>query len=280
MSQLGMIAGAGELPEVIARRAYAEGSPVPTVALSAHVAARLTPYCPTLVQYGPGQLTKIIRAFQRYKVQQVVMVGKVEKRFLFENPRLDLRVLRGLSRMRDYRDVTLLHAIIAEFAKEGLEIVEQTQLLGHLVTPEGVLGKRRPSRRAWDDVRYGFARAKQLAALDIGQTIVVRRQTVLAVEALEGTDATIERGCQYGGRGTVVVKVSRPQQDMRFDVPTVGPHTLQHAVAGRAAVLAVEAGTTLMLRLPELVAMADARRVALVGVSTASLQQAETSRRG
>jgi DUF1009 family protein len=273
MSQVGMMAGAGELPEIIARRAYAEGSPVPTVALSAHVAAQLTPYCPTLVQYGPGQLTKIIRAFQRYKVQQVVMVGKVEKRLLFENPRLDLRGLRRLSRMRDYRDVTLLHAIVAEFAEEGLEVIEQTRLLGHLVTPEGVLGKRCPSLRAWDDIRYGFARAKQLAALDIGQTIVVRRQTVLAVEALEGTDATITRGCQYGGRGAVAVKVSRPQQDMRFDVPTVGPYTLQQVVAGRAAVLAVEAGTTLMVRLPELVAMADTRRIALVGVSAASLQQ-------
>jgi DUF1009 family protein len=271
MTQLGMIAGAGELPEIIARRAYAEGSPVPTVALSAHIAAQLTPYCPTLAQYGPGQLTKIIRTFQRYQVQQVVMVGKVEKRFLFENPRLDLRVLRGLSRMRDYRDVTLLHAIITEFAEEGLEVVEQTQLLGHLITPPGVLGKRHPSQRAWDDIRYGFARAKQLAALDIGQTIVVRRQTVLAVEALEGTDTTIERGCQYGGRGTVVVKVSRPQQDMRFDVPTVGPHTLSRVIAGGAAVLAVEAGTTLILRLPELIALADARRVALVGVAERSV---------
>jgi DUF1009 family protein len=280
MPHLGMIAGAGELPEIIARRAYAEGCPVPTVALSAHVAAQLTPYCPTLVQYGPGQLTKIIRAFQRYKVQQVVMVGKVEKRFLFEHPYLDLRVLRGLSRMRDYRDVTLLHAIIAEFAEEGLEVIEQTRLLGHLIAPEGVLGKRRPSQRAWDDIHYGFARAKQLAALDIGQTIVVRRQTVLAVEALEGTDTTIERGCQYGGRGTVIVKVSRPQQDMRFDVPTVGPHTLSQAIAGRAAVLAVEAGTTLILRLPELIAMADARRIALVGVSAAALQQSEVSRSG
>jgi len=99
---------------------------------------------------------------------------------------------------------------------------------------------------------------------------------VLAVEALEGTDAAIERGCHYGGRGTVVVKVSRPQQDMRFDVPTVGPHTLHWIIAGRAAVLAVEAGATLMLRLPELVALADARRVALVGVSAASLQSAVT----
>ena len=279
MSQVGMIAGAGELPEIIARRAYAEGSPVPTVALSAHVAAQLTPYCPILMQYGPGQLTKIIRTFQRYKVQQVVMVGKVEKRFLFENPRLDLRVLRGLSRMRDYRDITLLHAIVAEFAEEGLEVIEQTRLLGHLVAPEGVLGKRCPNLRAWDDIRYGFARAKQLAEWDIGQTIVVRRQTVLAVEALEGTDATIARGCQYGGRDTVVVKVSRPQQDMRFDVPTVGPHTLQQVVAGRAAVLAVEAGTTLMLRLPELVALADARRVALVGVSAASLLTADAAGR-
>ncbi len=267
MSQLGMIAGAGELPEMIARQAYVQGSPVPTIALSSHVAAQLTPYCPELVQCGPGQLTKIIRTFQRQKVRQIVMVGKVEKRFLFENPRLDLRVLRGLSRLRDYRDVTLLQAIIAEFAEEGLEVVEQTRLLGHLVTPLGVLGKRHPSQREWEDIRYGFARAKQLAALDIGQTIVVRRQTVLAVEALEGTDMAIARGCQHGGRGAVVVKVSRPEQDMRFDVPAVGPQTLQGVIAGRASVLAVEASSTLMLHLPELITLADARRVALLGVS-------------
>src|SRR2546427_6301498 len=163
MAHLGMIAGAGELPEIIARRAYVEGSPLPTVALSAHVANQLMAYCPMLAQYGPGQLTKIIRTFQRHNVQQVVMVGKVEKRFLFENPRLDLRVLRGLSRMRDYRDVTLLRTVIAEFAKEGLEVIEQTRLLGHLVTPEGILGKQRPSQRAGDDMRAGLSRAKQLA---------------------------------------------------------------------------------------------------------------------
>ncbi|MGE3537004.1 MAG: LpxI family protein [Candidatus Tectimicrobiota bacterium] len=272
MAQCGMIAGAGELPEIIARQAYSEGQPLPTVALSSQVVARLSPYCPELVQCGPGQLNKIIRTFQRHHVRQIVMVGKVEKRFLFENPRLDLRVLRGLARLRDYRDVTLLEAIIAEFAAEGLEVVEQTRLLGHLLTPSGVLSKRQPSRREWEDVLYGFARARQLAALDIGQTIVVRRQTVLAVEALEGTDMTIARGCQYGGRGTVVVKVSRPQQDMRFDVPAVGPQTLQGVIAGGASVLAVEAGNTLMLRLPELVALADTRRVTLMGVSVASLQ--------
>src|SRR4030095_11997268 len=154
MAHLGMIAGAGELPEIIARRAYAEGTPLPTVALSMHVAAQLTPYCPTLVHYGPVQLTKIIRTFQRHRVQQVVMVGKVEKRFLFENPRLDLRVLRGLSRMCDYRGVTLCHTRIAEVAEKELEVIEQKRLLGHLVTPEGILGKQRPSQRAWDDIRY------------------------------------------------------------------------------------------------------------------------------
>ncbi|MBM3223348.1 MAG: LpxI family protein [Candidatus Tectomicrobia bacterium] len=280
MAHVGMIAGAGELPEIIARRAYAEGTPLPTVALSAEVAAHLTPFCPTLAQYGPGQLTKIIRTFQYNHVQQVVMVGKVEKRFLFENPRLDWRALRGLSSMRDFRDVTLLHRIIAEFAREGLEVIEQTRLLSHLLTPAGVLGKRRPSQRVWDDIRYGFAQARQLAAADIGQTIVVRRQTVMAVEALEGTDATIQRGCHYGGRGTVVIKVSRPQQDMRFDVPAVGPRTLQEVITGRAEALAVEASTTLMLHLPELVAMADAHRVALVGVSAAALSLSDSSGRG
>lgn len=265
-SRLGMIAGAGDIPLFIARQARRDNRPLPTIALSPQIAADLVPYCPILCQHGPGQLSKIIRTLQRYDVRQVVMVGKVEKRFLFQTPRLDLRALRRLGQLPDYRDVTMMEAVADEFAREGLQVVEQTRLLGHLLTSQGVFGRYRPDSRAWADIGYGFAQAKQLASLDIGQTVVVRRRTILAVEALEGTDATIRRGCAYG-RGAVVVKVNRRQQDMRFDVPVVGPHTLAAAVEGRAGVLAVEAGTTVMLHLPELIATANANRLALVGVA-------------
>ena len=270
-SRLGMIAGAGDIPLLIARQARREDRPLPTIALSPQIAADLAPYCPMLSQHGPGQLSKIIRTLRHYDVRQVVMVGKVEKRFLFQTPRLDLRALRRLGQLSDYRDVTMLEAVADEFAGEGLQVVEQTRLLGHLLTPEGVVGRHRPDSRAWEDIGYGFAQAKQLASMDIGQTVVVRRRTVLAVEALEGTDAAIRRGCAYG-RGGVVVKVNRRQQDMRFDVPVVGPHTVSAAVEGRAAGLAVEAGTTGMLHLPELIATANANRLALVGVTPALLQ--------
>ena len=269
--RLGMIAGAGDIPLLIARQARREDRPLPTIALSPQIAADLAPYCPILSQHGPGQLGRIIRTLRRYDVRQVVMVGKVEKRFLFQTPRLDLRALRRLGQLPDYRDVTMMAAVADEFAKEGLQVVEQTRLLGHLLTPEGVVGRHRPGSRAWEDIGYGFAQAKQLASMDIGQTVVVRRRTILAVEALEGTDAAIRRGCQYG-RGAVVVKVNRRQQDMRFDVPVVGPHTLAVAVDGRAGVLAVEAGTTVMLHRRELVATADANRLVLVGVTPALLQ--------
>ncbi len=262
-----MIAGAGEFPLLIARQAHEEGWPLPTVALSTQIAAALAPYCQTLVQYGPGQMTKILRALQQYGVKQVVIVGKVQKQFLFEKPRLDFRALRLLRRLRDYRDGALFQALQQEFAREGMEIVDQTRLLGHLLTPVGVLGTRRPSAREWDDIRYGFAQAKEVVALDIGQTLVVRHRTVLAVEAVEGTDAAIQRGCRLGRRGAVVIKVSRPQQDPRFDIPTVGPDTLREVIAGRARVLAVEAGSTLMLHRHDLVASANAHRVALVGVT-------------
>lgn len=262
-----MIAGAGEFPLLIARQAHEEGWSLPTVALSTQVATMLTPYCHTLVQYGPGQITKIIRVLQRHDVRQVVIVGKVQKQFLFDKPRLDFRALRVLRQLRDYRDGALFQAIQHEFARAGIEIVEQTRLLGHLLTPVGILGARRPSAREWDDIRYGFAQAKQVVALDIGQTLVVRRRTVLAVEAVEGTDAAIRRGCRLGNRGAVVLKVSRPQQDARFDIPVVGPDTLREAIAGRARVLAVEAGSTFMLHRHEMVAAANAHRVALVGVT-------------
>ena len=273
-----MIAGAGEFPVMIAQQAHQEGWALPTVALSAQVATALAPYCSTIVQCGPGQLTKILRVLRQHQVRQVVIVGKVQKHFLFEKPRLDLRALRVLSRVRDYRDGALFEALSVEFARAGLEIIAQTRLLGHLLTPEGVLGTRWPSKREWDDIRYGFAQAKHVVALDIGQTIIIRHRTVLAIEAVEGTDATIQRGGQYGRRGTVVVKVGRPQQDMRFDVPTVGPHTLQALIAARASVLAVEAGATLIVHRPELIAMANTHRIALVGVSPALLQRHETRR--
>ena len=274
--RLGMIAGAGDVPLLIARQARREERPLPTIALSPQIAADLAPHCPILFQHGPGQLSKIIRTLRHHDVRQVVMVGKVEKRFLFQTPRLDLRALRRLGQLPDYRDVTMMAAVADEFAREGLQVVEQTRLLGHLLTPEGVLGRHRPDSRAWEDIGYGFAQAKQLASMDIGQTVVVRRRTILAVEALEGTDTTIRRGCQYG-RGAVVVKVNRRQHDMRFDVPAVGPPTLAAAVDGRASVLAVEAGTTVMLHRRELVATADANRLALVGVAPALLQQCSGS---
>lgn len=271
MQQLGMIAGAGELPEIIVRQNLRDGHHLPTIALSAEVAHRLAPYCPTLAQYGPGQLGKIIRTLKQHTVRQVVIIGKLPKQLLFSIPRLDVRALRLLSRAPNYQDATLLHALIAEFAREGLEVVEQTRLLCHLITPLGILGARQPNKRQWADIRFGFKQAKQLAAMDIGQTIVVRRQTVLAVEAVEGTDATIQRGCRLGGHGTVVVKVSRPGQDMRFDVPTVGPQTLQTIIDTGATALAVEAGTTLMLHQPQLVATANAHRIVLLGVSNTAL---------
>jgi DUF1009 family protein len=274
-----MIAGAGEIPLLIARRACKEGWSLPTVALSEQVAAALTPYCPALVHCGPGQITKILRTLRRHDVRRVVIVGKVQKQFLFEKPRFDLRALRLLSRLRDYRDAAVFRAISAEFDREGLEIVAQTTLLGHLLTPEGVMTARRPSAREWDDIRYGFAQAKAIVALDIGQTLVVRHRTVLAVEAAEGTDEAIRRGCAYSRRGAIVVKVSPARLDARFDIPTVGPQTLEALRSGRASVLAVEAGTTFMLHRDDLLATANAHRIALVGVTPAILEHDATPRR-
>lgn len=273
-----MIAGAGEFPVLIARQACQEGWALPTVALSEQVAVTLAPYCQTLVQYGPGQVTKILRALRQYDVRRVVIVGKVRKQFLFEHPRLDWRALRLLSRVRDYRDRALFDVISAELAREGLEVIEQTQLLGHLLTPAGVMTIRRPSAREWEDIRYGFEQAKQIVAMDIGQTLVVRQHTVLAVEAAEGTDAAIRRGCEQGRRGAVVIKVSRPQQDTRFDIPTIGPHTLEALIAGQATVLAMEAGSTFMLHRAVLIETANVHRLTLVGVTPELLAQHERRR--
>jgi DUF1009 family protein len=273
-----MIAGAGEFPVLIARQAHEEGWALPTVALSDQVAITLKPYCRTLVQCGPGQVAKILRVLRQHHVRRVVIVGKVRKQFLFERPRLDWRALRMLSRVWGYRDHALFDAISVELAREGLEVIEQTQLLGHLLTPAGVMTTRRPSAREWEDIRYGFEQAKQIVAMDIGQTIVVRQRTVLSVEAAEGTDAAVRRGCELGRRGAVVIKVSRPHQDARFDIPTVGPHTLEALIAGQATVLAMEAGSTFMIHRAALIETANAHRLTLVGVTPELLAQRERRR--
>jgi len=266
MERIGLIAGNGTFPLLFARAAKGEGFDVVAVAHQGETPVELADCVDHLTWIKVGQLDTIIRTFQAHGVRRAVMAGGIHKAALLEHFAPDERGQRFLARLTQWSDDTLLRGVAEELEGEGIAVVESTLFLTSLLTPEGPLTARRPDAAEWRDIEYGLAVAKGIGAWDVGQTVVVKSRMVLAVEALEGTDAALRRGGGLGRGGAVAVKVSKPKQDLRFDVPAVGPATA--AVCGDAgiAVLALEAGRTLLLERAALVAAADAAGLAIVGV--------------
>jgi len=244
---VGFIAGEGELPALLARAMLARGLDITAIALSEPIYRQLQPLVPRLHCLSPGQGNKIIEALKRDGVRDLVLIGKVSKDVLFRRWRFDRRAWRILRRAKSFQDDVLLTEIIRELESEGIRVVEQSYFLPDLCPQGGVLTRRQPSRREWQDLEYGFGAARSVGMLGIGQTIVVKHGTILAVEAMEGTDEAIRRGCHLAHDSAVVVKVSRPGQDLRVDMPTVGMNTLQVMREGHATVLAIEAEKTIVL---------------------------------
>ncbi len=244
---VGLVAGEGELPTILARAMLARGLEVVAIALSDPVYRQLQPLVRRLHCFGPGQANKIIGALKGEGVCDLVIIGKVSKAMLFHRWRFDSRAWRILRRAKSLRDDALLAEVICEFESEGIRVVEPSRFIPDLCPQEGVLTQRRPTRREWQDIEYGFNAARSIGKLGIGQTVVVKRSTVLAVEGMEGTDETIARGCRLARAGAVVVKVSRAGQDLRLDMPTIGMKTLQVMREGQATVLAIEARKTIVV---------------------------------
>jgi DUF1009 family protein len=214
-----------------------------------------------------GQLGRLIKAFKQDGVRQAVMIGGVKKTHLFSDIRPDLRSLALLRRVTLRKDDVLLRAIAAELEEEGIRIRESTFGLDGLLVEKGTLTRRGPTRREWRDIEFGWEMAKAVGSLDIGQCVVVKDRVVVAVEAVEGTDEAIRRGAALARGGAVVVKRFKLHQDPRFDLPAVGPQTIQTMVESGALALAVEAGKALLLDREEALAAADKAGVAIVGVS-------------
>jgi len=266
-SRLGLIAGEGSLPALCARAAAGQGYEVIGIALSDAARAELAPLSVRVYRLGVGQANRILACLKRERIRQILLIGKIHKGLLFSRPALDLRALQILRRLRNQNDMTIFEAIVQEMEKEGMEILEQSRFLGELIPQPGSLTRDKLTAREQEDVDFGFGLAKAVAGLDIGQTVVVKEKTIVAVEALEGTDDAIARGCRLAGQGAVVVKVSRPCQDPRFDLPAVGLKTVEAMAAGKASALAVEAGSTLVLDRPRTVERAEKCGIKLVAVA-------------
>ncbi len=264
MGALGIIAGSGRLPFVGAEEARAQGRRVVAIAFQEETDPRLAHEVDAIHWIRMGQLGALVRALHGEQVTDAILLGKVEITHLFSRVRPDLLMAKVLLKARDLRGDSLLEAIVDALANEGIRVLETPPFLGPLLVQPGRLTRRGPTAREQRDIGLGREVARQIAALRIGQTVVVKQGTVLAVESVEGTDAAIRRAGELGRGGVVAVKVSRPDQDLRFDLPTIGPETLTALRDARATALALDAGRTLLLDRERFVAGADELDLAVV----------------
>ena len=259
---VGLIAGDGRLPVVLAAAVKSRGLRLVCVMITGEQ-AELVRLADHAYRVGFGDLHRILEAFGTHGVRRVLLAGRTPRASLIGGG--DRAFRQWVEGASDRSDHGLFQQGVQRLAALGIEVASPLEFVRDLLTPEGVLSKRLPTDEEWDDARAGMRIAKTIAALDIGQTIVLKRGVMLAVEAAEGTDQTIRRAGTISD-GAVVVKAARPHQDERFDLPTAGMQTIQALRDARAAVLALEAGRTLLVDRAEAIAAADAAGIAIVGV--------------
>lgn len=272
---LGLIAGEGELPKLVARGARAAGRPVAVIALRGSADPQLRDLADHFCWRGVVQLGRWIRALKRRGCREVIMAGRVKKATMFAGPRWlqylryvpDLTSIRvWYCHARDKRNDTLLGAVADEMQRRGLTLIDSTQYCPEALIETGTLTDFSPPPAVLADAEFAWPILKQVAALDIGQSIACKEREIIAVEAIEGTDKLIARAgelCRAGG--WTLVKVGKPNQDMRFDVPTIGPNTIENLRKAHAAGLVVEAGKTILLQREQTLALANRYRISLIG---------------
>ena len=262
---LGLIAGNGRFPFLVAAAARRAGRRVVAVAIKEETAPELASEVDEIHWVHLGQLGKAIASLKGAGAAEAVMAGQVKHRQIFAGIVPDLTLVSVLARLAFKNTDSLIGGVADALQREGITLRPSTELLTDHLATAGPMTRRKPTGAEQKDVDYGRAVARHLAAMDLGQTVVVKERAAVALEAMEGTDEVILRGGRLAGPGTVVVKVAKPKQDMRFDVPVIGPGTLAAMREAGAATLAVEAGRTLLLDRPAFLAEADRDGVAVVG---------------
>jgi len=264
--RIGLIAGSGRFPVLFAETARRRGVEVFAVAHRGETDPELERVVAGIAWIFPGELDAMIGALRASAVRRAVMVGGITKRRLFREFRPDARAMALIARVGQVRDDLVLRAVAAELESEGIAVVASTLYLQEIVPGAGVLGARVPTADEWRDIRFGFRAAKVIGQFDIGQSVVVRSGAVIAVEGIEGTDATIRRAGELANGDVVLVKVCKPTQDTRFDLPAVGPATVTALAQVNGRALAIEAGSTVILDRDEMVALANRADIAVVAV--------------
>ena len=273
METLGLLAGIGHLPVDVAQSAKQLGYRVAAIAVVPETDPELPENVDVFYDINVGKLGKIIKTLKQNDVKNVTMIGKVTKEVLYKNGAIipDLTAIRLLASLPDRKDDTIMNALVKLVEDAGMHVMDQAELIKPLLPEPGVLTKRKPTEQEWEDMRFGFRMAKELGRLDIGQTVVVKNRAVMALEAIEGTDACILRGGFLGKGGVIVAKTAKPAQDKRFDIPSVGTTTLTSMIHAGATGIVIEAGRTLLVDRKRTLAMAEEKGITIVSMSESEL---------
>ena len=268
MKKIGLLAGVGRLPVECAKAAAALGYEVYAVGLIPGVDPELKECTADYIEISVAKLQTIIDYMKAKEVTEITLLGKVTKELLYSGDHAapDMRMLALMFTLPDRKDDTLMLAFVKELAKDGLEVFDQTALIRSLMPAPGVLTKREPTPQEQQDMEFGMKMAREIGRLDVGQTVVVKQQAVMALEAIEGTDACIRRGGELARGGAGGAKTAKPNQDLRFDVPAVGMKTMEIMVEVGASALVIEAGRTLLVEKDKVIALAEAHDITIVAM--------------
>jgi DUF1009 family protein len=263
----GLIAGNGRFPFLVLEGARSRGVDMVVAAIKEETAPDIERLAAHVEWMGVGQLGRLIRYFKREQVTHAIMAGQVKHHQIFRlNALPDLRMVRMLARLSTKNTDSLIGAVADELAREGITLVDSTTFLQQFLAPEGAITRRAPTKEERVDIDYGLNIAREIARLDLGQTIAVKDRAVVALEAMEGTDAVITRAGEITrGRAFVVIKVAKPEQDMRFDVPVIGAPTIETMKSAGATAIHITANKTLLFDKDELISLADEYRISVVG---------------
>jgi len=261
----GLIAGNGQFPFLVLDGARRAGANISVVAIKEETDKRINEVADDVAWVGIGQLGKMISFFKKRKVEKAIMAGQVKHVQIFSGALPDVRMFKMLWNLPKRNTDALIGGVADELAKEGIELIDSTYFIKDRLAPLGPLTKRSPNEVESANIDYGRDIAREIARLDLGQTIVIRASACVAIEAMEGTDATVRRAGELANAKLTVVKVAKPDQDMRFDVPVVGLPTVETMIAAGATCLSVTAGKTLIFDRDEMIALADQHKIAIVG---------------
>lgn len=267
MDKIGLIAGYGKLPYIWAKEAKNNNVNVYAFLISEEYSKDLDNKVYSTDYLSFTQFDKLIKKLKSYDINKVIMLGKVNKKHLYEKNDFDQRFMKLLNMCNNLDDHSILKMIVNEFENEGIEVLKQTTFFEHLLTENGLINNVKPKQELLEEMKYAFSKAKGIANLDIGQTILTKDKAVVAVEAIEGTDLTIKRAGSIINSGTVMAKVSKKDQDLRFDLPTIGLDTINNLISINASALVLEAKRILILEKDEIIKLADKHELSIYSIS-------------